>query len=412
MNSIFTDIKNIGLLTEQGIRISDLFFADTILSDLYFITGSNIESFNWYDAAANAVTASPEYDSTKTTYTNLSVKIFDSIRTSNLTLNGSWRFGNNKNNILLQSTKTLDMTAVLSDLAESESTLNVEYFKNKILQEIYNLSSYIYDRPHLPSNVGDVIFSTSLTSTAQVQGIYAGRWARIEGDRFIIGHGPVNENTMTKYGEISEGMYNITTQANSSISEINFSPGLTINGKSKVALLNNFKLSDNYLVEHTHKFSADDDSFEIQWIRGWGGIPHELRDEDVANTTGTVDIHGYSMPKQCYREHSFTWNHADGKVAGYETARNMAVGGHSKDIIEDGEYAQLKGIPVSIQHKGTHTLTMTNYVKNADPTNRQLKTTTDVYTIEGKKAVHARSTPPTHYNYPPFMTVYMYHRIS
>lgn len=427
MSSIFTDITNINQLSSHGIRVSDLYFVDNFISDLYFIAGESSESYSWYDILNSSnefKTTSPEWESSKIQYSDISSKILDDIRTSARTLEGYWAFGNKKTNILLQDTKSIDTTdpknptlSALSNLSDSKSTLNVKYFEDKILQEIYNLSSYIYDDPHLPSNVGDVIFSTSLSDVKSVSNIYEGTWEQITGSKFIIGHGTIKENTMTKFGDIPEAMYSITANTETTLSAITFSSGLLIRNKNQVKLLNNFKLDDNYLIKHNHKFSAIAEDFKIKWIRGWGGIDHADRDA-AGDVAGTVDIFAYEFPTGCNRydkSKSRTSSDKFDMIVGTDAVTDEVAKGEDEDseeIIKDNTN-MLTGVPASINHKGSLEIDMNRYM---DPKHggagTDLKTTKDVYTIDGEKVVHAGSTPPTHYNYPPFMTVYMYHRVS
>lgn len=406
MSSIFTDIKNSSTLTTQGIKVSELFSVNSLSHDLYFIIGTSINSYSWYNAATNSSVTSPEYESTKITYDDLSSTAFTAIRQSDLSLNGSWKFGNNKINRLLQATSSIDTTL---SWPENKSTVNVEFFEKNILKKIEELSSYIYEDPHLPSNVGDVIFSMTLSTRTAVKNIYEGEWEQITGSKFIMGEGTVLENTMLKYGDIPTGMYAISSSyINASISEIKFTGGFTVNGKGSVALANDFKLNDNYLVEHTHRFSAAEDQFKIKWIRGWGGIPHGYRDDAIANENGTIDIFAHSFPGGCIRNADFYY-YRGGDV-------DMAVGGHTRNISENAETDAntLTGIASSIQHKGDKDLTMASYISCATngKSDKYLPTTSDIYTINGAKVVTKDSTPPVHYNYPPFMTVYMWRRTS
>lgn len=412
MSSIFTDIKNSSTLTTQGIKVSELFSVNSLSHDLYFIIGTSINSYSWYNAATNLSVTSPEYESTKITYNDLSSTAFTAIRKSDLALNGSWKFGNNKINRLLQSTSSID---TMRAWPENKSTVNVEFFEKNILKKIEELSSYIYEDPHLPSNVGDVIFSMTLSTQAAVENIYEGTWEQITGSKFIMGEGTVLENTMLKYGDIPTGMYAISSSdINASISKITFTTGFIVNGKISVALANDFKLNDNYLVEHTHRFSAAEDQFKIKWIRGWGGIPHAYREDAVANANGTVDIFAHAFPTGCIKEGDFHWYKWPEK--GFGETRNMAVGGSTRNISADvkTDANLLTGIASSIQHKGDRTLTMASYISCATngKSTKYLPTTSDIYNTNGAKVVTKDSTPPTHYNYPPFMTVYMWRRKS
>lgn len=407
MSSMFTDIKNSPILSTQGIKVSELFSVNSLSHDLYFIIGTSINSYSWYNAATNLSVTSPSFESTKITYDDLSSTAFTAIRQSDLSLNGCWKFGNNKNNRLLQATSSIDTTRAWP---ENKSTVNVEFFEKNILKKIEELSSYIYNDPHLPSNVGDVIFSMTLSTKTAVENIYEGEWEQITGSKFIMGEGTVLENTMLKYGDIPTGMYAISSSdINDSISEIKFTNGFTVNGKGSVALANDFKLNDNYLVEHTHRFSAAEDQFKIKWIRGWGGIPHEYRGDAIANENGTVDIFAHSFPGGCIRNADFDYYDTGGDV-------DMAVGGHTRNISENAETDAntLTGIASSIQHKGDKDLTMADYIKNASggTSTEFLPTTSDIYNMNGDKIVTKDSKPPVHYNYPPFMTVYMWRRKS
>lgn len=82
--------------------------------------------------------------------------------------------------------------------------INVEYMKNKFFEVFNKLSSEIYVKNHIPSCVGEIIFTTALKTEARVQKYYGDytRWVQLPG-RFIAGYGGIFSTIEEKGGEVA-----------------------------------------------------------------------------------------------------------------------------------------------------------------------------------------------------------------
>ena len=156
------------------------------------------------------------YETRVVNYGTLSTMNVEFVRTADVVdLSGHWILSGNRNN----STMTLDLSQIeKSDKKYSQwwynqsaysgqdshgkTAITYEFYKKDILKKIYDLSTEIYHRQHVPSYVGMIIHSSTLDSKEKVKKYYGGTdWKQLNGC-FVCGNGKNNEtNTCTKYGE-------------------------------------------------------------------------------------------------------------------------------------------------------------------------------------------------------------------
>lgn len=139
----------------------------------------------------------------------------------------------------------------LSNIDELSSAVTVEWCNQNLRSQLSALSCQLYTNPnssrHLPSYVGQVIVSFSLSSEFSVRQVYGQetRWKKIQG-RFLLGAGTNAKNDSDNYGSCKAGEV-IVTRAGKM-------------GGAKVVSLKN-----SNVPAHSHKFDGAE----------WGSITED-----------------------------------------------------------------------------------------------------------------------------------------
>lgn len=155
-----------------------------------------------------------KYDSISELYTSYQIDItipFNNVtktveNISQFNPTGIWNF-----NDVYINTKTIISAAANAQLT---CVINKEYLDTEFMKVFNALSSDIYKKNHIPSVVGEIIFTTSLKTEVKVQKYYGEytNWIQIPG-RFIMGHGFTNSSDTTlgieKMGGEAEVVLNI-----------------------------------------------------------------------------------------------------------------------------------------------------------------------------------------------------------
>lgn len=159
---------------------------------------------------------------------------------------------NNKNILGIKTANiyaALGLTNPVNNVA-----INIEFLRKKIIQQIYDLSTYIFDKnnPHVPSHSGQII-TTKVHSTAQAMantfGGLSSEWNKVSA-KFIIGVGSNEENTaVEKYGKMKSNAINISLEETGGSTSI--------------------KLRENQIPSHTHRFRSTPARFTLTWYMSW-----------------------------------------------------------------------------------------------------------------------------------------------
>ena len=267
---------------------------------------------------------------------------------------GKWTFGNKKDqntgditNLLLLDTNAIRHAAASNDLC---CLVNLEYFKESSLKAIYDLSNYIYKDPHVPSHVGEIVYSYNLATADDMKRIYGDFtvWERI-GDKYILGYGNPEENTIEKYGVIKNRAFDNVPSGEMFV-ELN---------------------SNNGFPAHTHPFKAEPAHFKFRWRFGTG-----------------MDEHAH--------EAGHTWLKAEGIIKQRHASKYYCVGGHHQ-CKKAG--AAIAGSTISgectISSGGDHGLARNVTVSN------------EIYTESGTRI----NSTAKHNNMPPSIILYCWRRI-
>lgn len=115
-------------------------------------------------------------------YSAISVDNYHAISAfPNTKVTGDWKFSEENGGGISANYK-------ITDAEEDNSlVLNIDYLSSRFLRKLSELSTEIYDANHMPSFVGQVIYSTTLRTEERVRRYYGDytRWEPIEG-RFIM----------------------------------------------------------------------------------------------------------------------------------------------------------------------------------------------------------------------------------
>lgn len=198
-------------------------------------------------------------------------KIYEKIRSKiisyndTIPINSNWIF--NK----LSSSIHINTDSIKREIANNNKTvaINVDYFHTNIVQSIYDLSTDIYKINYLPSTIGDIITSSTLSTLELVKQIYGANtnWTQIYG-KSIIGYcsaaADAEMNTTHKYGEISENY--------------------TIIGSSGSK---NVRLEINNIPGHEHKLTLRPDTPKVPAHLSW------ISDKNTANKPYSIEPNPY-----------------------------------------------------------------------------------------------------------------------
>lgn len=183
-----------------------------------------------FTVAANV--GNNQFASKNITYKNFLDTTQEQIRkTPTANVIGKWTFGNKYiddapfDNKLLQGTQAI-INAWNNN--NDNCAVNIEFFKDYAIKSIYDLSNYIYNDPHIPSFIGQVVYSYTLATEQSMKRIYGDHtaWQSIS-DRFILGTGKNLENTTIKYGELQNNAvdYNLNNVGGEATTILNESAG-------------------------------------------------------------------------------------------------------------------------------------------------------------------------------------------
>lgn len=205
-------------------------------------------------------------------------QITDWVLNGDLDITGKWEFAVKNSSGLSIETSCITNAVSCQNLSV---VVNSNYLNNVYLREIENFRNYIYRAPHVPSLVGDVIFSTTLTTSVDVARIYGGtKWNLIGNGTMILGDGPCEANNMTKYGNCSSGEVNFTEKSTRDY----------LSGANKV------ELKPENIPNHNHKFIGGSASGHFGW--SYGGSSQQPASTDAVNQKGkNARISGYYVGK-------------------------------------------------------------------------------------------------------------------
>ena len=123
------------------------------------------------------------------------------IQRSDFNLSGDWLF---KSPIEINNQNSIDNIS---------SAVNIEYCNEVLIPLLTKLSSMLFNDDNsklsIPSYVGQIIVSNTLSSEDMVKSIYGGdSWQKIQG-RFLLGVGANEANTLNLYGTCQAGSLDI-----------------------------------------------------------------------------------------------------------------------------------------------------------------------------------------------------------
>lgn len=172
------NIEDLSDLTAYSVSISKMDEIKTCQSDSVFVASRSI--------------GVDQYSSIKFDFDTLSTQIVCNTLSSSLQfINSNWFFAKDVKMPISEIQKH-----ILSN-SNSKVAINVETMNLCCIQHIYDLSNEIYQKQHMPSHVGQIIFSDNLSSEDAVKKIYGEntKWKRYV-NRFIMGTGIREPNTI------------------------------------------------------------------------------------------------------------------------------------------------------------------------------------------------------------------------
>lgn len=155
-----------------------------------------------------------EYSTHLISYEKLSAFNIDNILDYNeIVIDKDWLFDGISSGSSINS--DIIKEQIQNPICSSDIVVNVDFFKNNVVQQIYDLSSEIFEENHLPSTRGEIITSYTLSTLAKVKSIYGSdtNWTLIS-EKSIIGCGTVETtNSTSQFGQIVQS-YEITKESN------------------------------------------------------------------------------------------------------------------------------------------------------------------------------------------------------
>lgn len=267
-------------------------------------------------------------------------------------------------------------TGNFPDLSCGQAPVTYEYYIKGLLQKVYDLSAEIYNKYefHLPSYVGMIVCSGTLTDINAVKKIYGKNtnWKQISFS-FMCGQtttGNTEANSYFKYGhmepyEFSAREYGLATAEYYS----NNSQGEEFT-----------KLTEKNLINHTHLLSAMFQKFNLQW-NGY----LEMVNED-GNETETFKI--WKILREIELKPEEVW------VISGTPGGSPYVSDYAKISLE------------ALQWK----VTGGEVVSSEDLYGNDIEMSDEIYSESGEKINVADVV--YHRNMPPFETKYVWERIS
>lgn len=238
---------------------------ETVLNKDLFIFSIPTDTDPLYDHSTKLIAYGNLYENIKKDIISYS---------SDINFSKPWLFNKLSSKIHIK-TDIIKQTINNNDNNKGKHTaINVDYFNNNIVQQIYNLSNEIYTNNYLPSTPGDIITSSTLSTEALVQSVYGTetKWTQIQG-RSIIGIGRADSNTTTEYGECEAG-YTISKGNNDN----------RLGGEASV------RLSINNLSTHQHTVKLDADKPKIAVRMSWINETNMKDDPESLIPIGTSTI--------------------------------------------------------------------------------------------------------------------------
>ena len=209
-----------------------------VVSELDQLSSSNIEETDVFTFARNIKNLSTNYNIPKQYFDR---QLIDWMLSDDLNISGTWEYS------LKKSSKLCIETSSLNGGTWDDRIINKEWFEANVLQAITDLSHYIYVQQHVPSIIGQIVYSMVLSTEQMVKDRYGGEeWERLSNNNIIIGYGKSQANNITKYGNLMDG-------------EMNIAPGEFSGGENKVLL------SSENIPRHTHKFVGKTTNFKFHW---------------------------------------------------------------------------------------------------------------------------------------------------
>lgn len=236
-----------------------------IISELSAMTLDNLLDTDVFTFARQPNTLSANRNIQKRHLDNfMSNKLFN----DNLTIKGKWEYAINKDSGLC-----IDYNSVKNGPADT--VINRKYLENDLLREIDDLSDYIFNQDHVPSIVGDVIFSLRLNTEAKVKEVYGGsKWRRLNDNDIVIGIGKCQANNMTKFGTLEAGAMNISLN--------------DTGGEESV------RLNTGNVASHIHRFTANSTNFNFKWeYKISDEILNKITSSSVKNQFEYYEMDGY-----------------------------------------------------------------------------------------------------------------------
>ena len=206
------------------------------------------------------------------------------IESQDFKFNGKWNVSGHLRD-KLENIPSMDETYSIS------SAITEEWCLINLISKLNALSAQLYDNVlsarKLPSYVGQVIVTNSLTSESMVKMVYGGNsWQKIEG-RFLLGVGENEKNDIETYGKCLAG-------------EMNVSRAGKMGGAKEVSLKN------NNVPGHSHTV-ADSDGNPMEW----GTLPQKkVKMSLKASTSGEAkygvigDGAGEHYPQTLYHKNN------------------------------------------------------------------------------------------------------------
>lgn len=167
-NNGVDEIRPVGGKSTDSLPINELDTIDTIDSNTLFFVSRPLQRgvFRSYSLGYNQISSNIKYE----------ISAF-----SDTKLDGKWEFNESSGGGLSANYKITD------DNENGKLVLNTDYVSSRFLVKLAALSSEIFESNHMPSFVGQVIYSTTLRTHEKVKKYYGDytEWEPVEG-RFIM----------------------------------------------------------------------------------------------------------------------------------------------------------------------------------------------------------------------------------
>ena len=217
---------------------------------------------------AREIPETSECESRLVTYDTISSQTFQDLSVGNSpTISGVWEYGR-MHPVLTDTMKNIELLENDPELSSNLSSvaINLEYLYGVIIPKIYELSNYIYgDKPHLPSYVGQIVTTHNLSTIYMLKEVYGQHteWEAIS-RKIICGTREIVDGVKEDPGSNTIQKYGAT-------------PGdytISLSGNSSVTGVETVTLTNNNIPQHEHKLKAEPCDFTIGWHMAYGEIPY------------------------------------------------------------------------------------------------------------------------------------------